>query len=91
MEQDQNYKKARKKVEAKIGFLVHLLVYILVNAFLIGINLLNSNDVLWSSGPLFGWGIGIFFHGLGVLVFPKLQCFKEGWIEKEMAKGSLKM
>ncbi len=86
MKQDQIYKKARKKVEAKIGFLIHLLVYMMVNTLLIGINLVTTNAVLWSSGPLLGWGIGLFFHGLGVLIFPKFQYLKEGWIEKEMAK-----
>ncbi len=90
MKQDQIYRKARKKVEARIGFLIHLLVYIMVNTLLIGINLVNSNEVLWFSGPLLGWGIGIFFHGLGVLIFPKLQYLKEGWIKKEMAMGRLK-
>ncbi len=90
MEQDQIYKKARKKVEAKIGFLIHLLVYLTVNTLLIGFDLLTSNEVFWSSGPLLGWGIGLFFHGLGVLVFPKFQHLKEGWIEKEMAMGRLK-
>ena len=25
--------------------------------------LVTSNEVLWFSGPLLGWGIGIFFHG----------------------------
>jgi len=86
MKQEHLYKKARKKVEAKIGFLIHLMVYMTVNTFLICINLITSNEVLWSSGPLLGWGIGIFFHGLGVLVFPKFQHLKEGWIQKEMAR-----
>jgi len=86
MKQDQMYHIARKKVEAKIGFLIHLMAYIVVNTFLICINFLNSNEILWSYGPLLGWGIGLFFHGLGILVFPKLQYLKDGWIETEMAK-----
>ena len=54
MENNTNYKKAKKRVGAKIGFLIHLLVYFLVNTTLIVINLSTSSDHIWSAGPLLG-------------------------------------
>jgi hypothetical protein len=43
----------------KKKFRDHLLKYALVNAFLIGINLLTSNNVSWAFYPLLGWGLAV--------------------------------
>lgn len=80
------YRKAKRKVEARFGFFVHLLIYILVNTFLITMNLIRSDDVIWSIWPLAGWGIGLLFHGLAVFVFSGMDQVKERMIQKEMAK-----
>lgn len=82
------YQRARKKVEAKLGFFVHLTVYILVNSFLIGMNLIRSDETIWSVWPLIGWGIGLAFHGLGVFVFSGMEGVKERMIQKEMDRSS---
>ncbi|MCK4476588.1 MAG: 2TM domain-containing protein [Methanophagales archaeon] len=72
----EEYKKAYREIVAedeKRGFLTHLVVYVLVNAMLIVINLLSPEDI-WFFYPLIGWGIGITAHYLwGVR-----------WIEKEL-------
>jgi hypothetical protein len=86
MENTTNYKKAKKRVEAKIGFLIHLLVYFLVNTTLIVINLSTSSDHIWPAGPLLGWGIGLLFHGTGVFLFSGLIQVKERMIQKELSK-----
>ena len=86
MENNTNFKKVKKRVEAKIGFFIHLLVYLLVNVMLIVINLATSSDQIWSTGPLLGWGIGLFFHGAGVFLFPELTQVKEKMIQKELSK-----
>jgi 2TM domain len=88
VDSEKQYEKAKKRVEAKIGFFIHLSVYILVNSFLIMVNYFQSKDVIWSVWPLGGWGIGLFFHGLGVFLFPGLDRYKEGMIQKEMGKNS---
>jgi len=55
---------ARKRAGAKMGWYVHALVYVCVNA---GLALIS-----WSSGrpwflyPLAGWGLGLAIHGLAV-------------------------
>jgi hypothetical protein len=86
MENNEAYQKAKKRVEARFGFYIHLSVYIIVNILLIIINLSTSAQYLWFKWPLIGWSIGIFFHGLGVFVFSGGSALKERMIEKEMKK-----
>jgi hypothetical protein len=86
MENQEAYQRAKKRVEAKIGFYVHLTVYVCVNILLIIINLTTSRQYLWFQWPLIGWGIGLFFHGLGVFVFSGRSSVKERMIQKEMEK-----
>ncbi len=88
MENQELYKKAKKRVEAKLGFSIHLLVYVAVNALLIIINMSTSPEYLWFIWPLAGWGIGLFFHGLGVFVFTGEPAYKEKMIEKEMKRSA---
>ncbi|MCJ7685853.1 MAG: 2TM domain-containing protein [Desulfobacteraceae bacterium] len=61
-----------------------------VNILLIIINLLTSTQELWFKWPLIGWGIGVFFHALGVFAFTERSSIKERMIEKEMEKEALK-
>jgi hypothetical protein len=84
MEHQEAYEKATKRVEAKIGFYVHLAVYVGVNLLLIVINLMTAPEHLWFKWPLMGWGIGLFFHGVGVFASFKGDSIKERMIEKEM-------
>ncbi len=88
MDKDETYQNARKRVEAKIGFYVHLTVYIGVNILLIIINLLTSPRYLWFIWPLIGWGIGVLFHGMGTFVFSgaRFRGIKDRMIEKEIGK-----
>ena len=89
MKDQEAYQRASKKVEAKMGFFIHLAVYVGVNTLLIVINLLTAKQI-WFLWPLFGWGIGLLFHGLNVFVFSSKSSFKERMIEKEMEKEDLK-
>ena len=64
---------ATRRADMKLGFRTHLLVYAMVNAGLVIINLTTSPDHLWFQWPMFGWGIGlaahavtVYFHGEGV-------------------------
>jgi hypothetical protein len=90
MENQEAYQKAKKRVEAKIGFYIHLAVYIVVNIILIIINLRTSPEYIWFKWPLIGWGIGVFFHAMGVFVFTGKSAIKEQMIEKEIKKEALK-
>ena len=90
MENEETYQTARRRVEARIGFYIHLAVYIGVNILLIIINLLTSPRNLWFIWPLMGWGIGIFFHGMATFIFSgrKFKEIKDRMIEKEMRRES---
>lgn len=86
MEDQEAYARAKKRVEAKIGFYTHLAVFVGVNVLLIIINLLTSSQYLWFKWPLMGWSIGLFFHGLGVFGLIKGSSLKERMIKKEMKR-----
>ncbi len=79
---DERYEKAKKRVEEIKGFYSHLIVYVAVNVVLVIINLVTSPGVLWFYWPLLGWGIGLFFHGMGVFVFSKFP--GKQWEEKKI-------
>ena len=90
MVEEEAYQKAKKRVEVKIGFYIHLVLYVGVNILLIIINVTTSTRYLWFKWPLIGWGIGLLFHALGVFTFSKGLSIKERMIEKELKKESLK-
>ena len=86
MENQKTYLRAKKRVEAKIAFYLHLAAYIVVNLLLIIINLATSTGYLWFKWPLLGWGIAIGFHALMTFVFSGGSVIKEKMIEKEMER-----
>jgi hypothetical protein len=43
-------------------FYGHLLSYVLVNGFLVVINILTSPTYFWAMWPILGWGLGLAFH-----------------------------
>jgi hypothetical protein len=75
---------AERRAGAKFGFYVHALVYLVVNAGLVAINLATSPQALWFVWPMFGWGIGLVAHGLGV--FAHTSGLRERAIAAEMKR-----
>lgn len=88
MENPEVYERASKRVAAKLSFFIHLTVYVVINLLLVVINLVTDPRHLWFFWALFGWGIGLFFHGLSVFFFGRLDGLKEKMIEKEMTRIS---
>jgi len=86
MENQEAYERAKKRVEAKFGFYIHLSVYIVVNLLLVVINFSTSTQYLWFKWPLMGWGIGLFFHALSVFLFSTGSAIKDQMIEKEIQR-----
>lgn len=87
MSDEEIYKLARKRVQDKKDFLNHLAVYIVVNAALVIIWAITTGPgYAWFIWPMFGWGIGIVFHGLSVFVFDRQGSWERSEIEKEAAK-----
>ena len=77
-------RRAERRVAAKAGFRSHALVYALVNAGLLGINLLTSPQYLWAGWPMSGWGIGLAAHGLSV--YGSRPRWREDEIAREMER-----
>lgn len=48
--------------ERRRGYWEHLASYVIVNTFLLCLNLLNWSGHLWAIYPILGWGIGLAFH-----------------------------
>ncbi len=73
----EDYKKAYREMkieEKKRGFIIHLIVYVLINIGLVILNLLVNPEAIWFFWPLIGWGIGIAMHYLNAI----------RWIEKNL-------
>ncbi len=87
MKDQEVYQQAKKRVQVKLGFKIHLTVYVGVSLLLLIINLSSSNDYLWAKWPILGWGIGVFFHGLTAYVFPNSTTITNEMIRKEMEKN----
>ncbi len=86
MEYDAAYERARSRVEARLGFYRHLIIYLAVNALLFVLNLVTSPHYLWFKWPLIGWGVGLFFHAASLFFAGKFSEVKKRMIEKELAK-----
>lgn len=59
---------ARKRAGAKMGWFLHAIVYVAVNAMLLLAAQATAGDRSWPVFPLLGWGIGLALHGLAVFV-----------------------
>ncbi|MFT5747349.1 MAG: hypothetical protein ACI9XO_004294 [Paraglaciecola sp.] len=86
MNEDYEYRRAKKRVQAKKGFFYHLASYIIVIGFLFCLNLMVSPYTMWFIFPALSWGVGLAFHYLGVFGFPFLNIGSKEWEEQEMDK-----
>ena len=80
----EDFKRAWKEIEvedARRSFFAHLAAYMIVNTFLIFVNLYTSPDHLWFPWVLAGWGIGLLFH----FVFSRRRFVVAEW-EKKVAR-----
>ena len=86
MQYQDSFTGARSGAGARVGLYVHLTVYLLVNALLIGINLGTSTQHLWFKWPLLGWGVGVLAHALVAWAVARGPGIKRRMIEREMRK-----
>ena len=77
---------ARKRVEAKKGLFIHVLVYLLVNALVVTAWHFSGVSFPWFVFPLGGWGIGLVFHFLAVFVFSRRLQWEEAMIQRELSR-----
>ena len=87
MSEEELYREARKRVEAKKGFFVHLTVYIIVDIMLVLIWAFPAGGGFpWFVFPLGGWAIGILFHFLWAFVFSRQTAWERKEVEKEVER-----
>ena len=88
-EDEKLYKQARKKVRRMKGFYSNVLSYFAIGSFLTFINWWTSPGHWWVIWVWIGWGIGIFFHGLGL--YRSNILFSDDWEEKKIQEEMEKM
>jgi 2TM domain-containing protein len=57
--EDKLREEAVTRLRKKRDFATHVLIYVLVNSFLVVIWAATSGDFFWPMFPIFGWGIGL--------------------------------
>lgn len=67
---EEKYRMAKKRVEEIKGFYGHLFSYVGVNVVLLVIDLVTGGG-LWFYWVSVFWGIGLFWHAMGIFVFGK--------------------
>jgi hypothetical protein len=74
---------ARKRAGAKLGWYLHLAVYVLVNLGLFAASRYAWGHRPWSIFPLIGWGVGVTLHGISVFVLGKGSAWRERMVDRE--------
>ena len=82
MDEEESYKRAKKRVGELRGFYEHLIAYLVVNIMLVIINLATSPDALWFYWVTVFWGIGVIWHAISV--FGKRDKLGNEWEEKKI-------
>jgi hypothetical protein len=61
---DQLRAEALERLRKRSEFWTHLAIYLMINAFIVAIWFFaTGGGFFWPMFPLFGWGIGLVFHG----------------------------
>lgn len=59
---DEARSAAISKIKARRDFRTHLVAYVVVNAFLIGVWAVAGQGYFWPVWVIAGWGIGLILH-----------------------------
>ena len=83
---DLAYRRAAARVEARLAFYRHAMIYVVVNVLLVAINFLKNPGHLWFQWVIFGWGIGLVAHGLNVYSYRWFSSRREQMIHRELQR-----
>lgn len=75
--------RALKRLKKRRDFMAHLLVYTMVNSFIVVIWAVTSGGFFWPIFPMVGWGIGLVMNGWDVW---RGDEFSDEEIEREMRR-----
>jgi 2TM domain len=82
---DEITRRAKKRVDTKMGFYVHLTVFICVNLGLLALNAAQGG-YRWSIWPLGGWAIGLAIHGIVTVLSLRGEGFRERMLAQEIER-----
>jgi hypothetical protein len=85
MEETTKRQRAERVVAAKLGFIRHAIVYMMVIAGLAVINNVTFGGYQWWLWPAFGWGLGLVANFISAFVFRSGDLQKR-LVEREMEK-----
>ena len=74
---------ARRRAGAKLGWYIHAVVFLLVNAVIFSMSRYGFGNRPWSVVPLLGWGLGLTLHGVSVFVLGRGSGLRERMVQKE--------
>jgi len=78
-------RQAERRADMKLGFRAHLFAYVLVNAGLVAMNLIQTpNGYFWAIWPILGWGLGLAAHYVAVFHFASNM--RERAVEAELQR-----
>ena len=81
--EDALREQAVTRLKKKRDFATHVFIYVLVNAFLVGIWAFTGGDFFWPIFPILGWGIGLGANAWDVYGRKPIS---DSEIEEEMAR-----
>lgn len=81
MENEERYRKAKRRVAFLKGFYIHFAIYIGVMVLLLLIDVLTPGG-WWFYWPLLGWGLGVAGHAFSVFGISAL--LGSNWEEKKI-------
>lgn len=77
---------ARKRANAKMGWFIHALVFVLVNLAVFAMSQYAFGHRSWSIAPFLGWGLGLALHGASVFLLGSGSGLRERMVQKERDK-----
>jgi hypothetical protein len=85
------YRRAAVRATMQRAFYRHVMIYIVVNALLVALNLLKDPNHLWFQWGMLGWGIGLLGHGLNVYSYRWFGSQREQMIQHELDRQKRQM
>lgn len=86
MTDDDLLQRARKRVKLKMGFYIHLGVYVAVNGGLALMMMMRGGSAAWQAGPLLGWGLGLTIHGIVTFLNLQGDGLRDRMVEAELKR-----
>lgn len=80
---DELERLAHKRAAARLGWIVHAAVYVLVSLLLWALSSQGFGNRPWSVYPLLGWGLGLALHGAAVFLRVEGSAWHGRLLERE--------